>query len=261
MKVALLISTYNWPKALNLVLESIQKQIIIPDDILIADDGSSEETQELIKKWQKESKLNIIHLWQEDDGFRKTLIHNKAVAKTDADYIIQIDGDILLNKYFVKDHISEAQKGFFISGSRGLINENITEKLLNSTDFCESLAKENIKNKFNVVRFPLAAPLVCKKKQASRKVKGCNFSFWREDFINVNGYNNDLSGWGHEDIELAARFINYGLLQKKVKLKAVCYHLHHKLNDRKDEESNFSSYQKVVDEKIVKCNNGYAQSL
>lgn len=261
MKIALLISTYNWPQALNLVLDSVQNQIVLPQDILIADDGSKEDTKQLIEKWQLNTALNIKHIWQEDIGFRKTMILNKAIATTDADYIIQIDGDILINKYFIADHISEAEQGYFISGSRGLINKKDTEIMLESNIFQEAIAKKNIKNRLNIIRSPLASPLISQKKHASNKVKGCNFSFWRKDFIAVNGFNNNLEGWGHEDIELAARFINLGLMQKKVKLKAICYHLHHEFFDRKNENCNLIVYQKVVNEKIIQCENGYLQSL
>ena len=70
MRLSLIITTYNWPDSLVLTLKSIENQTISPDDIIIADDGSTDETQEVIAKFQQGSELNIIHSWQEDIGFR-----------------------------------------------------------------------------------------------------------------------------------------------------------------------------------------------
>lgn len=260
MKTALLISTYNWPEALNLVLESVQKQTQFPDEILIADDGSGNATLQLIEDWKQKSKIPIQHFWQEDDGFRKTTILNKAIAYTSADYIIQIDGDIILEPHFVEDHITDCKKGFYIKGSRALINEVTTQQLMSSQNLDYSLIKRNIKNKINATRCPLIAPIFRKDKIKSNNLKGCNFSFWKEDFVKVNGYNNDICGWGHEDIELAARLSNIGIKQRQLKMKAVCFHLHHEYFDRSKESQNFESYQKVITENITTCSNGYEQS-
>lgn len=261
MKTALLISTYNWPSALDKVLQSVQNQTVIPDEILIADDGSKEETLKLIEDWKKKSKVVIKHLWQEDKGFRKTIIMNKAVGGTEADYIIQIDGDIILNPNFIKDHLQERQIGFFLNGSRALISEENTAAILKAENLNMAQVARNVKNKINATRFPLLANFFRKDQFKSNNVKGCNFSFWREDFIKVNGYNNDIGGWGHEDIELAARLNNLGIRQRRLKMRAVCYHLHHDYFARKDEETNFYVYLKTIENKTTRCSNGFDETL
>ena len=88
---------------------------------------------------------------------------------------------------------------------------------------------------------------------------GCNCSYWRTDFVKVNGYDNSFTGWGHEDIELAARFVNAGLTQKKIKMRAVCYHLHHPLAERSSIAQNYKTYQESVRSRIKRCVNGYQQ--
>ena len=91
MKVTLVITTYNWPEALKLVLESITNQSVLPNEVVIADDGSSQETYDLIKSFNLTSDINILHSWQEDDGFRVARSRNKAILKASGDYIILID--------------------------------------------------------------------------------------------------------------------------------------------------------------------------
>ncbi|HVI44629.1 MAG TPA: glycosyltransferase family 2 protein [Chitinophaga sp.] len=256
--MALLISTYNWPEALKLVLDSVLRQRVLPDEIIIADDGSGEPTRAVINAFAKVSSVPVKHFWHPDEGFRKTIIINQAIAGTESAYIVEIDGDIVLHPDFIKDHRNEAEKGFYIRGSRVLLPEGKTNRFLNSGEFQRiSAFGKGIRNRFNALRIPLLAPLVIKKSKRSNNFIGANCAFWRNDFMKVNGYNNELKGWGHEDIELAARFINSGLSQKKVKLKAICYHLHHALNDRVHENINYRVYLDTLNKGITYCANGY----
>ena len=130
ISTSLIISTYNRSDALELCVKSVLRQSLLPDEIIIADDGSKEETGELIHQLATTSVVPIIHVWHEDLGFRLATIRNKAIVKATKEYIIQIDGDIVLHKDFVKDHVRFAQKGSFVTGSRVLIREALTKKML-----------------------------------------------------------------------------------------------------------------------------------
>ena len=130
MKTTLIITTYNWPQALELVLLSVKKQFLMPDEVIIADDGSTSETEELIKKISKDFPVEIKHVWQNDEGFRAAMIRNKAIAKSEGDYIIGIDGDMILHPLFIKDHIKNAKKNRYIQGSRVLLSEEKTKTVL-----------------------------------------------------------------------------------------------------------------------------------
>jgi glycosyltransferase involved in cell wall biosynthesis len=260
--VALLVTTYNWPEALSLVLDSVLIQTVLPDEIIIADDGSGEATRAVVDAFKNKTAIPVRHFWHPDEGFRKTIIINQAITGTSSDYIIQIDGDIVLHELFIEDHISEAEKGYYIRGSRVLLPEFTTKQYLRTGNFEPvSTFGKGVRNRINSLRIPFLAPLLIKKSRRSRNWIGCNCAFWREDFLKVNGYNNELKGWGHEDIELAARFINSGLYQKKVKLKAVCYHLYHPFNDRVHENINYRVYLDTLNRGIAYCANGYYHQM
>jgi glycosyltransferase involved in cell wall biosynthesis len=88
----------------------------MPDEVIIADDGSTADTQETISAFKKETRLHVINVWQEDKGFRLAAIRNKAIAVSSSEYIVQIDGDIVLQKNFIDNHVKQAKQNHFISG-------------------------------------------------------------------------------------------------------------------------------------------------
>ena len=260
-KVTLLVSTYNWPEALNLSLNSVLQQTQLPHEIVIADDGSREETKKVIDDFRKICPVPVIHCWQKDDGFRKTRIMNIAIATASGDYIVQIDGDIVIDKNFIADHIAQMRPHTFVRGSRACLKPEITSKILASGWCNVSLLSKHVINGFNAFRSKFLAFFLCRNSNDVRHVKGCNTAFWKEDFIAANGYNNDLSGWGHEDIELAARLYNNGTSLRIVKSFAIAFHLYHTFNSRHNEQNNLQMYEVVIRDGIKSCENGYNELL
>ncbi len=258
---SLIISTYNWPQALNMCLQSVAHQKYLPNEVIIADDGSGEETKELINTLKKDFPVPLIHVWHEDKGFRKTIILNKAIQQSSSDYIIQIDGDVILNKYFVSDHLHSAEIATFVRGTRTLLNKEKTEEILaNKTTHLNPFIS-GLKHRNNALRIFALRSLGARKEWSASRVRGSNLSFWKSDFIKVNGYNNDISGWGHEDEELAARFINIGVIKKIVKLCAIQYHLYHPIVSKIDEPWQRELVDKTKLDKQTSCANGYEQAV
>lgn len=254
----LIISTYNWPEALEACLKSVMKQSILPTEIIIADDGSTFETKDVICKYKKIISAPIIHVWHEDKGFRKTIILNKAIKKVSTDYIIQIDSDIILNKYFIEDHLCLAEKKCFVRGSRTILNNTISLNYLkyNRLPLLTKLFL-SIEQPMHFVRlWPIISKLATRKVSSGEKVKGCNISFWKSDILEINGYNNELKGWGHEDEELCLRLVNLGVMKKTVRFSAIAAHLHHKLLSRKEESRHLDLLEEVKRKIIIRANNG-----
>ena len=241
--VAILIATYNWPQALKQTLTSVANQTILPNEVLIADDGSDERTANLIQAFKlNHPRLNIIHVWHEDNGFRLAAIRNKSIRMAQSDYIIQIDGDIILDQYFIADHLSLQAKGYFVTGSRLLIGKKSTESLLESEKVNFTALRWKGKNFFNTLRIPFLMRLLQNTYKTKGKhldyVKGCNMAFWKSDLYLVNGYDESFIGWGREDSDICIRLINAGVKKKFIKFCAVQYHLHHPLASRDQFEAN-----------------------
>lgn len=261
MKTALLISTYNWPKALDLILKSVLKQSQFPDEILIADDGSKKDTRSLIESYQNRNVIPIKHVWQEDEGFRKSLILNKTIASSSADYIIQIDGDCIIHKDFVKDHLSRAEARVFLYGSRVNIKKRsvsaIFEKKIHQFSFLSGYIGKRSRN----LRIPFLRDRFKPSPLFSAKVRGCNISYWRKDFLEVNGYNEDMEGWGREDSEFVLRMLNNNIQGKRLRYGGILYHIYHKISSNYNFEDNDKIQYKTIQEKLVWCENGVSKYL
>ncbi len=260
IKPSLIIATYNWPEALELVLKSAEQQSLLPYEVLIADDGSSEATKKLIDKFKNKGVLNLRHIWHEDKGFRLAEIRNKAIKEAKGNYIIQIDGDTFLHKDFVKDHLQYAKPGQFISGSRVLLGKDLSARLLKNKEIRFSSFHKDIKNKHYKYTIPLLTKLLKKPskdvQKVIRSVRGCNMSFWKKDLMAVNGYNEGLTGWGREDSELSARLIHLGLRKINLKFAAIQYHLYHKEASKDNLIKNHELLNETLSNKTIITNRG-----
>ncbi len=256
LKTSLLVCTYNWPEALELVLKSILNQAQLPDEVLIVDDGSTEDTKNLVAKYQSNFPVPLHHVWHPDDGFRKTIILNEAIAKAKGDYIIQMDGDCVCHSSFVKDHIDFASKGSFGQGSRVFMNPERSELALQNFNFSIPFYSKGIVNRLNAIHAPFMRKMMDKPSTSLAGTRGCNVAFWKSDLIQVNGYNEAIQGWGREDTELAVRLMNSGISKRKLKFGAIQYHIHHEDNSRGKLASNHGILETAIAEKWTRCEDG-----
>lgn len=257
----LIISSYNWPEALDLVLKSVLAQKKMPDEIIIADDGSHETTKQLIEAYQAKFSIPLIHVWQEDLGFRKTVILNKAIAKSQGEYIIQADGDCILHPHFVKDHLKFSEVNTYLFGSRVNIKKPYLDTLFEFKNINFNIFSSGIKKRFRTLHIPFLTSFYKKQITFSKKYRGCNTSYFKKDFIAVNGYNENIEGWGREDSELALRFHNYGLLARRLKFAGIVYHIFHDEKSKHNLNLNNEIETKTLTEKIIWTPNGIDKYL
>src|ERR1700676_4634175 len=135
LTVGILVSTYNWPEALEGILLSIFRQSLLPNEILTADDGSGKETSAVINKYKRILNIPVKYVWHEDIGFRKSAILNKAMKLAEADYIIQIDGDIILIRNFIEHHTKHAREKSFVQGCRTILDEQKPREVMEKNEF------------------------------------------------------------------------------------------------------------------------------
>jgi len=260
IKISLVITTYNWEEALEVVLSSIKKQSELPFEVIIADDGSREETLQLITKMQATFPTPLLHCWQEDKGFRAAQIRNKAIAQAKGDYIVMIDGDMVLSPNFIASHNKNAKKGWFVQGCRSLLNAPLTSKLINKP-FVPNFFTQGIKNRKNCINNQLLSQLFSYKRNNANSTRTCNFAAWRKDIIEINGFDNNFVGWGREDSEFVERLLNSGKNRLYLKFSGVAFHLNHQENTRSFLPDNDLRLKETIKYNKCKCQNGINKYL
>lgn len=257
---SLIISTYNWPEALELCLRSILLQKILPGEIIIADDGSGPATRQVVDRFKTVSPIPVKHIWHEDQGFRLAAIRNKAIAAASGDYIVQIDGDILLHTYFIADHLRFAKRKSFVRASRIYLNDDLSKELLLLKQSKVSIRNKGVTNKTSGIRLPFLWSFFetnYKNKGLERyEIHGCNMAFWKEDAIAINGYNEDFTGWGLEDKEFVVRMLNSGFEKRFLKLGGIVFHLFHPINPKPRLEHNENLLKEAIRLQHTFCING-----
>lgn len=257
--VSVVVTTYNRPPALRRVLEGLTRQRRQPTEILVADDGSTEATAELVAAMAADSVVPIRHVWQEDRGFRAAAARNQASAQACGDYLIFVDGDSIPCESFVDRHLRLAEPGRFVVGNRVLLDEATTRSVeVGRQAPCEwgAFAWLGCRLRGGCNRL---LPLLylgdgAWRKRRPREWRGartCNLALWRSDFLAVNGFDERYQGWGHEDADLVVRLIANGVYRKDGHSAVPVLHLWHRENDRLNEQQNIDRLNKVLEAAAV----------
>lgn len=264
LTVSLVISTYNRPDALRVCLDSVLKQRLMPDEIVIGDDGSREDTKHVIDEMRDKSPVPIIHVWHEDKGFRLAMMRNKSIAQASGQYIIELDGDVFLHPYFVKDHLQRARRGFYLKGGRTNLGRSLTQEIC-GRGAAETIHPwtQGIENKpENSMRLPWLSRLIAPYYRKNRSFAlGCNMSFFRDDYIRVNGYDEYFEGWGAEDGDFGMRLNMLGLRKLSLKFTGIVYHLWHEDKYMYNKEQNKQYSRECQQRGLAYCVNGVDKYL
>jgi glycosyltransferase involved in cell wall biosynthesis len=263
-RAALVVTTYEWPAALDLVLESALSQSRFPGEILIADDGSGEETAAVVREFVPRFAgrgVPLTHVWHEDLGFRAGAIRNRAIAAARAPYILLVDGDCVLHPDFVQSHLGFARPGHFVQGTRVLLDEAATRRAIAERRTRWGVLDHGVRNRLNALSLPLLSPLVPSPSDPLRGVRSANMGFWRDDVIRVNGFDERFVGWGREDSDFVVRLTNAGVKRRKLKFGGIVYHLWHAEQSRDALDANDRLLADIRASGARWCERGIAQYL
>lgn len=264
MKASLIISVYKNTRDLKVVLDALACQTEKSFEIIISEDGESEEMNKFIKGYS--SPFQILHLTQPDEGWRKNRALNNAIRASNTSYLIFIDGDCVLHHRFIENHFRFSDPKSILAGKRVKLGPKFSEKLRSRPllDFEKhfllhpfSLFKDKVKFFEEGMYINPDSPLSFLAGLRSMKwLKGCNFSCYKDALYAINGFDEDYQKPAiGEDIDLTWRF--QGLAYKIVSVRnyAVQYHLHHKENWTSQEE-NIEMMKRKQALKAYRCENG-----
>lgn len=258
MRTSLIITTFERPDALAAVLDSVSRQRAAPDEIVLADDGSGPATRELIASFARCSSVPVRSVCQPHEGFRVARLRNLAIAAATGDYLIFIDGDMLLHEGFVADHRRHALTGHFTQGVRALADARLTARLLADPRTRVSAWTRGLGGlrRTYLQRSQALASATRRLANHAIAVKGCNQAFWRADLLRVNGFDESFVGWGPEDKELCARLVHAGVERQTLLFGGVAIHLHHPPASRADLPANLEVLSRTLRERRAWCEHG-----
>jgi glycosyltransferase involved in cell wall biosynthesis len=244
--VALILTTYNRPAALDRVLGSVARQQSLPEQVIIADDGSDGRTTAVINAWRPKLGTALLHAWQPDDGFRAAASRNRAAREATADLLLFVDGDCLLRTCVVAEHRRLAEAGCAVAGNRILLSPRLTQAVeqglvdpvsWEAADWVKARLQGDVERLWPLINLPGHA---WRRLRPTHwlQMRGCNMALFREDFERINGFEERICGWGFEDSDLAIRLINAGVRVKSGRFATAVLHLWHQERSRDDAEQN-----------------------
>ena len=260
-RISLIISTYNHVRPLELCLAGFRNQTAAPMEILIADDGSTPPTKDLVARLAASLPCPVHHLWHEDKGFRKNTILNHCLAAAKGDYLVLTDADCIPHPRFIEDHAALAEQGFWVQGRRSYLNSAASASLQvsQSVPSFRLFFAGRLTGAAKAFRLPF--PII-QRDTAQRGIIGCNMAMWKKDLLDVNGWDEEYEGWGlGEDSDIGSRLYHLGRPRKFVYGRAVLYHLHHPILSRDHIPQSQSRLEETLRTKKVRCDKGVKQYL
>lgn len=255
-RITVVVSTYNRPDTLAMVLDGFLGQSVLPHEVIVADDGSASPTRTMLDSWiRAHLGLRVRHLWHPDDGFRKTIILNEAVLESTGDYLVFTDGDCVPHPRFVEDHGALAEPGHWVQGRRCFVCEAWVGRFRpGQTSVLGWMLLGRIHGAAKGLRLPV--PWV-RRDQAQRGIIGCNMAAWREDVVSINGFDEAYTGWGiGEDSDLGTRLYHLGRHRKFVYGRAVTYHLDHPPAPKDHVQASLDRLRRTIASGRPRCEQG-----
>ncbi|MEO5971662.1 MAG: glycosyltransferase [Bdellovibrionia bacterium] len=235
ISASIIVTSYNQARTLRFLFASLDRQTFRDFEVVVADDGSSDETRELCNE---KHTFPIKFVTQEDQGYRKSKIVNLAIRQTGASYLIFVDADVILERHFVEDHLALKKPNRFVCGRRVDLGSYISRKIvLNEVSrgkfdqldlrlLVSSVVKDSIAMKRALrITHPLLRRFLGY--QRPLDLLGSNFSAWKDDILKVNGFNEAMESYWGEDGDLYIRLRNSGKTAIGAKALCIQYHVFH----------------------------------
>ena len=266
-KISIIVSTYNWPEALNLVLIALNNQSYQKFEVLVADDGSTQDTRQLVERHQIDYKQPLHHIWHVDLGFRLSAIRNRAIKSCDGQYLIFLDGDCIPRSNFIEAHAYLAKQGKFVTGNRILLSKEFTQTVLRKQIHIHQNSliqwvKHRLYGDINRLLPLLTLSLKWwrdRNQSEWRRAIGCNIAAWKTDLLHTNGFDEDFVGWGYEDSDLVMRLINTGVYRREGRYATGVIHLWHPETEKNAANSNLQQLMNTQNSQKTIAKNGIEQ--
>jgi len=242
MTVSVVVTIYKDLEALDIIINALQYQTVLPNEIIIAEDNNSKEIIEFIKTINIDGVI-IKHTSQEDNGWQRNKSSNNALRVVESDYIIWIDGDCVPYPTLVESHVKLSEVNTVLCGRRTEPGEKFStflrKKEMTTNHFLDNYYKNYFKLKDDEIRHyddgiyfnpdSFIIKLIAKIRNKENHIVGCHWSSWKKDMLMINGFDEDFILPTHgEDTDIERRLRHFGVKMKSCRYSANVIHLYHK---------------------------------
>jgi len=236
--ISVIIGTYNHLPYLRLCLAALERQSFRDFEVIIADDGSGPEVGGWLAGYRPFFPTR--HLWQEDRGFRKCRLLNRAILESGAEYIVFLDADCIVARDFLEVHWTRRRPGVYLGGRRVMMDEptsrRVTREMVDGGRFDGPTLwglRHAVAGRFKYYEETFRV-LHRIRRGSPFNLLGCNFSIHRSDLLAVNGFDEDYeTRGGGEDTDIALRLNVAGRRMESVRYLAIQFHLGHEKAEAK----------------------------
>jgi hypothetical protein len=233
MKISIIICFYEKLNYLKCCLDSLKNCSDDFDEVIIADDGSSEAVVSKIKAIINSYPFPIIHAWHPRAGARRAACRNNGIRHASGDYLIFLDADFAVLPGAIKSHVNAAKPGWFAAGrckysteeqTRRIFSGEMSPALLEQI-YSELPEKPILREHNEFVRYGILRKL--RLASPRKQTFGGHYSIFKKDIESINGYDENYVGWGQEDQDVALRLVMAGFRGVSVIKSARILHLWH----------------------------------
>ncbi|RXJ69157.1 glycosyl transferase family 2 [Halarcobacter ebronensis] len=274
MKVSVIVAVYKDIEALSLIIDSLRNQTYKNFEVIIAEDGESQEMREYISTIKD---LDVKHTTQEDCGVRKSHSQNNGIRASSGEYLIFIDGDCILYSDFIEKHLAISDLKGIVSGRRVNLGPKYSKMLRGKKISSKWLEDNFVKKYFDIAKdakeekhteeglkikpFGIIHNLL-KRRKKELPLLGCNFSCYKEAMCAINGFDEALGNSAYaSDADLQWRFKALGYNLISAKYIANQFHLFHQRKECGFDRGMVEQIEKNKKNSIFKCKQGVDRDI
>ena len=273
MKISVIVPIYNRLEHFRALFICLLRQNRQIDELIITDDGSSQQILDYIADLIPKASFKIKHIYQEDKGFRKTRALNNGVINSEGELLVFCDQDLIFGEEYIEYMEKNIKKGCFLLCRPISVNEEEKDIILKKIELSnkyEELLKDLPKNYLESVNKTLKTDRkrrilnILKLSKRGIKLVGMSYAVMKSDYLKVNGYDENYNGWGEEDDDFGNRLYVAGVKGKELKTPNMQIHLWHYSDPTKKHSMNEEYYYKrkkeIFSNKNYLCKNGCSEA-
>jgi len=222
-------NTFDRAHLLRLALRSYLRQTARDFEIVVADDGSTDDTPAVVEEFRKIAPFDVDYVRQEHRGHRRAAILNRGIERCRHSQVLFTDCDSLAFSDLIEVHLRAARPDRLLCGGYLRLDREQTEKLTDDDAasgrfeaLLDASGRRELRRKHLRARWQ-----ILRRRRRRPHNMGLNYSVPREALMRINGYDEEFEGWGSADGDVRERMRAIGVRPFSLYDQAIVLHMWH----------------------------------